>query len=62
MFTARMHCLAWQLPILPLLLAALTPGLAWSHPAVGPWPLWLAAAPVSAWLAARLRKRLHLLS
>ena len=48
--------LAWQLPALLLLSAALTPGLPWLSPDIGFWPLWLAAMPVMAWLLAMLSK------
>lgn len=54
----QMHLqrLAWQLPALLLLSAALTPGLPWLSPDIGFWPLWLAAMPVMACSLASFRK------
>lgn len=47
---------AWQLPLLLLLLAVLTPGMPWLSPVIGFWPLWLAAIPAMAWALERCRR------
>jgi hypothetical protein len=48
--------LAWQLPVLLLLPAVFSPETPWRSPAIGWWPLWLAAMPVMAWLLAKFGK------
>jgi hypothetical protein len=56
MISNRTRYLVWQLPMLLLLPAAFSPEMAWLSPAIGFWPLWLAAMPATAWLLARLSK------
>lgn len=51
---ATLRRLSWQIPVLLLLPSLLVPAGSWHSVWFGPWPLWLAAMPLTAcWLARR---------
>lgn len=53
--------LLWQIPVLILIIAWLSPGLRWYSSAIGAWPLWLMSMPVALmvqqWLGHKKMKR-----
>ncbi len=48
MHAAILHRLGWQVPALLLLTSLLLPAWPWLSAWFGPWPLWLAAMPLTA--------------
>ncbi|MBP7371080.1 MAG: hypothetical protein KA902_06525 [Arenimonas sp.] len=39
--------LLWQIPVLVLIVAGLSPEITWTSSSVGAWPIWLASFPIA---------------